>query len=167
MLSSSDRGNSSSLAPSKISSRPGKSMSSRSSTNCGDRMRRWFVQRLSKALTTALGCTAPKSMRWLRTGSQRNVNTRYPCLITEPHFNVRVAESCFGSVGGKVMAAEKTTMAFGWRVYGLGVMALGMVCLAWGDFDPGPSTDRHRIPSGREPASQRSAARKAYPVHRR
>src|SRR5260370_38628628 len=35
------------------------------------------------------------------------------------------------------MTAEKTTMAFGWRVYGLGVMALGMVCLAWGDFDPG------------------------------
>jgi uncharacterized membrane protein YphA (DoxX/SURF4 family) len=32
---------------------------------------------------------------------------------------------------------EKTTMAFGWRVYGLGVMALGLVCLAWGDFDPG------------------------------
>ena len=28
-------------------------------------------------------------------------------------------------------------MAFGWRVYGLGVMALAMVCLAWGDFDPG------------------------------
>ena len=24
--------------------------------------------------------------------------------------------------------------AFGWRVYGLGVMALAMVCLAWGDF---------------------------------
>jgi uncharacterized membrane protein YphA (DoxX/SURF4 family) len=35
------------------------------------------------------------------------------------------------------MTTEKTTMAFGWRVYGLGVMALGMVCLAWGDFDPG------------------------------
>jgi len=28
-------------------------------------------------------------------------------------------------------------MAFGWRVYGLGVMALGMVCLALGDFHPG------------------------------
>src|SRR5207302_10773700 len=28
-------------------------------------------------------------------------------------------------------------MAFDWRVYGLGVMALGIVCLAWGDFDPG------------------------------
>jgi uncharacterized membrane protein YphA (DoxX/SURF4 family) len=28
-------------------------------------------------------------------------------------------------------------MAFGWRVYGLGVMALGVVSLAWGDFDPG------------------------------
>jgi uncharacterized membrane protein YphA (DoxX/SURF4 family) len=28
-------------------------------------------------------------------------------------------------------------MAFGWRVYGLGVMALGVVCVAWGRFDPG------------------------------
>src|SRR5271170_2561812 len=35
------------------------------------------------------------------------------------------------------MTAEKTTIAFGWRVYGLGVMALAMVSLAWGDFDPG------------------------------
>jgi uncharacterized membrane protein YphA (DoxX/SURF4 family) len=35
------------------------------------------------------------------------------------------------------MTAEKTTMTFGWRVYGLGVMALGLVCLAWGNFDPG------------------------------
>ena len=25
----------------------------------------------------------------------------------------------------------------GWRVYGLGVMALAVVCLVWGDFDPG------------------------------
>jgi uncharacterized membrane protein YphA (DoxX/SURF4 family) len=36
-----------------------------------------------------------------------------------------------------VMTAEKKTMAFGWRVYGLGVMALSLVCLAWGTFDPG------------------------------
>lgn len=28
-------------------------------------------------------------------------------------------------------------MAFGSRVWGLGVMALAGVCLAWGDFDPG------------------------------
>ena len=28
-------------------------------------------------------------------------------------------------------------MAFGWRVYGLGVMAVGMACLAFGEFDPG------------------------------
>jgi len=35
------------------------------------------------------------------------------------------------------MAAEKTTMAFGWRVYGLGVMAVGIACLAFGDFDSG------------------------------
>jgi hypothetical protein len=35
------------------------------------------------------------------------------------------------------MTTKNMTMACGWRIYGLGVMALGMVCLAWGDFDPG------------------------------
>jgi uncharacterized membrane protein YphA (DoxX/SURF4 family) len=35
------------------------------------------------------------------------------------------------------MTTEKATMAFGWRVYGLGVMAMAVVNLAWGDFDPG------------------------------
>src|SRR5471032_3458498 len=40
------------------------------------------------------------------------------------------------------MTAEKTTMAFGWRVLGLGVMALAMVALAWGDFDPGQSVPK-------------------------
>jgi uncharacterized membrane protein YphA (DoxX/SURF4 family) len=35
------------------------------------------------------------------------------------------------------MTAEKTTTAFGWRVYGLGVMALAIICLALGDFLPG------------------------------
>jgi uncharacterized membrane protein YphA (DoxX/SURF4 family) len=34
------------------------------------------------------------------------------------------------------MTAEKTTRAFGWRVYGLGVMTLAVVCLALGDFLP-------------------------------
>ena len=35
------------------------------------------------------------------------------------------------------MTSEKTTIAFGWRVYGLGIMALGLTCLAFGDFNPG------------------------------
>jgi uncharacterized membrane protein YphA (DoxX/SURF4 family) len=35
------------------------------------------------------------------------------------------------------MTAEKPAMAFGWRVYGLGVMVLAMLCLALGDFLPG------------------------------
>jgi uncharacterized membrane protein YphA (DoxX/SURF4 family) len=35
------------------------------------------------------------------------------------------------------MTADETTIAFGWRVYGLGVMALALVCLALGDFLPG------------------------------
>ena len=41
------------------------------------------------------------------------------------------------------MTAEKTTMAFGWRVYGLGVMAVGMACLAFGEFDPGQPVPEH------------------------
>jgi len=43
----------------------------------------------------------------------------------------------FGIEGGENMTTEKETMAFGWRFYGLGVMALAMVCLAWASFDPG------------------------------
>ena len=34
-------------------------------------------------------------------------------------------------------------MAFGWRVYGLGVMAVGVACLAFGDFDPGQPVPEH------------------------
>ena len=41
------------------------------------------------------------------------------------------------------MTAEKATMAIGWRVYGLGVMALGMVCLVWGDFDSGQPVPKY------------------------
>ena len=40
------------------------------------------------------------------------------------------------------MTAKKPTGAFGWRVYGLGVMALGMVGLALGDFLPGQPVPR-------------------------
>jgi uncharacterized membrane protein YphA (DoxX/SURF4 family) len=39
--------------------------------------------------------------------------------------------------GAKIMTVEKPAMAFGWRVYGLGVMALGALCLVWGNFDSG------------------------------
>jgi uncharacterized membrane protein YphA (DoxX/SURF4 family) len=35
------------------------------------------------------------------------------------------------------MKTTRTTTAFGWRVYGLGVIALAILCLAWGDFDLG------------------------------
>jgi uncharacterized membrane protein len=35
------------------------------------------------------------------------------------------------------MTAEKTTTALGWRVYGLGVIALGVTDLVFGDFNPG------------------------------
>jgi hypothetical protein len=34
-------------------------------------------------------------------------------------------------------------MAFGWRVYGLGVMAIGMACLAFGELDPGQPMPEH------------------------
>ena len=35
------------------------------------------------------------------------------------------------------MTLEEDPTPLGWRVYGLGIVALGLVCLAWGDFDPG------------------------------
>ncbi len=41
------------------------------------------------------------------------------------------------------MSAEQRTIVFGWRVYGLGVITLAMVCLAWGSFDPGQPVPRY------------------------
>jgi uncharacterized membrane protein YphA (DoxX/SURF4 family) len=41
------------------------------------------------------------------------------------------------------MTAEKATMALGWRVYGLGVMAVGVASLAFGEFDPGQPVAEH------------------------
>lgn len=40
------------------------------------------------------------------------------------------------------MTTEKAKMAFGWRVYGLGVMALGVLCLVFREFDPGQSVPK-------------------------
>src|SRR5215470_6064968 len=37
----------------------------------------------------------------------------------------------------EIMDMEGKTSNLGWRVYGIGVMALGLVCLAFGDFHPG------------------------------
>jgi len=50
--------------------------------------------------------------------------------------------------GEKGMTAEKATLGFGWRVYGLGVMALGLLGVAWGDFvlgQPVPKAFPNRI----------------------
>jgi uncharacterized membrane protein len=41
------------------------------------------------------------------------------------------------------MTAEEATMTFGCRVYGVGVMALGITCMAFGAFDPGQSVPEH------------------------
>lgn len=41
------------------------------------------------------------------------------------------------------MTAERPAMACGRYVYGLGVMALGLLCLAWGAFDPGQPVPLH------------------------
>jgi hypothetical protein len=46
-----------------------------------------------------------------------------------------------------IIPVGKSRRVFGWRVYGLGVMALGMVCLVWGDFvlgQPVPRDFPHR-----------------------
>jgi hypothetical protein len=51
------------------------------------------------------------------------------------------------------MKTEKATLAFGRRVFGVGVAALGMACVVFGEFDPGqmvpknlPLTPRWPIP---------------------
>jgi uncharacterized membrane protein YphA (DoxX/SURF4 family) len=36
-----------------------------------------------------------------------------------------------------IVHSIRATLTLSWRFYGLGVMAMGMVCLAWGDFDLG------------------------------
>jgi len=41
------------------------------------------------------------------------------------------------------MRSEKAKMGFGWRVYGIGMMALGMACLVFGEFDPGQPVPDH------------------------
>jgi uncharacterized membrane protein len=41
------------------------------------------------------------------------------------------------------MTTEKTTIAFGWRIYSLGVMALAIVSLAFKEFDPGQPLPEH------------------------
>lgn len=41
------------------------------------------------------------------------------------------------------MKTEKRTLVFGWRVYGVGMAALGLTCLAFGDFDPGQTVPKN------------------------
>ena len=41
------------------------------------------------------------------------------------------------------MTTEKKMMGFGWRVYGLGMMALGLTSLAFREFDPGQPMPEH------------------------
>jgi uncharacterized membrane protein YphA (DoxX/SURF4 family) len=40
------------------------------------------------------------------------------------------------------MTAEKTAPVFGWRVFGLGILALGALSLAIGDFNPGQAVPK-------------------------
>lgn len=41
------------------------------------------------------------------------------------------------------MIAKKTKLTFGWRVYGLGVIALGVLALVCGTFDPGQTVPKN------------------------
>src|SRR5580765_1585974 len=54
-----------------------------------------------------------------------------------PEHDVFVAQRVGSRAESKNMTAESTTTTFGWRVYGLGMIALGLVCFAFGDFHPG------------------------------
>lgn len=41
------------------------------------------------------------------------------------------------------MKVKKLTMPLGWRVYGLGMMALGLACLVFGEFNSGQPVPEH------------------------
>ena len=41
------------------------------------------------------------------------------------------------------MTVKESKMGFGWRIYGLGIMALGLASLVFGEFDPGQSVPEH------------------------
>jgi uncharacterized membrane protein YphA (DoxX/SURF4 family) len=40
------------------------------------------------------------------------------------------------ALGGN-MTTARATMSYGWRAYGVGIIAIGAVCIAFGDFHPG------------------------------
>jgi uncharacterized membrane protein len=44
---------------------------------------------------------------------------------------------------GLVKTAGKKSLGFGWRVYGFGVMALGLASIVFGEFDPGQPVPDH------------------------
>ena len=71
-------------------------------------------------------------MRWLK----GNAESFQSCLTLPVRGDipggVREGEKLAGA-----MASDKTTIAFGRRVHGLGVIGLGLVCLAWRDFIEG------------------------------
>src|SRR5258706_13529078 len=56
--------------------------------------------------------------------------------VRPPDMSVPAIES------GEIMTTVETSMGYGWRVYGPGVMALGLVSLGWGGFDPGQPVPR-------------------------
>ncbi|MBS0276097.1 MAG: hypothetical protein JSR81_00605 [Proteobacteria bacterium] len=56
------------------------------------------------------------------------VSTRR-AILPSPHAAASIAPSA-----GDGMMADKS---FGWRVYGLGIIALALMCLIWGDFHGG------------------------------
>ena len=65
-------------------------------------------------------------------------NERRQCFIAK-----LLRSSYHPMESGNVMTPEKATTAFGWRVYGVGVMVLGVVGLAWGDFLLGQPVPKH------------------------
>ena len=45
---------------------------------------------------------------------------------------------------------EKPKPRLGWRVYGVGVIALALASLAWGNFDPGQPAPHRHVPHPRD-----------------
>ena len=101
-------------------------------------------------------CSSESSLlSWVSTGRAQTTQSGYgsPCFA-ERHWSTNVAiwfrgefirgALCLRNSGRaieiesrSVMTAKKSTMALGQHVYGVGMMTLGLACLAFGDFLPG------------------------------
>src|SRR5258708_5240710 len=95
---------------------------------------KWLAPSARSAITVAPHgrCQASRGTSILE--AKAEISPANPRGDATPEEEARLAQALSFVESEKIMTVENPTMAFGWRVYGLGGIALGMAGLAWGDF---------------------------------